>query len=144
MENAMKAGLKDWQREGLPMTFQLHWIRETSIEEKWKKGELDADRPVRFYRHSDRIPPSFTLDPSDLGSEFAGKSQIKVVPVRISPDSTLGAEGLEGGFVGGPPPPRPEAAAPAPAAERAPAKLEPAPAPAAAPATIVDASEVQE
>mmetsp|Transcript_174833 Transcript_174833/g.425373 ORF Transcript_174833/g.425373 Transcript_174833/m.425373 type:complete len:125 (-) Transcript_174833:7-381(-) len=115
MENAMKAGLKDWQREGLPTTFNLHWIRQTELEDKWKKGELDANRPVRFYRHSDRVPPSFELDPSELGPEFSGKGQIKVVPVRISPDSSLGAEGLEGGFEGGPPPPRP-APAPAPVA----------------------------
>uniref|UniRef100_A0A7S4Q9R7 Uncharacterized protein n=1 Tax=Alexandrium monilatum TaxID=311494 RepID=A0A7S4Q9R7_9DINO len=143
MENAMKAGLKDWQREGLPMTFNLHWIRQTELEERWKKGELDANRPVKLYRHSDRVPPSFTLDASDLGPEFAGKGQVKVVPVRISPDSTLG-EGAEGGYAGAapaPPPPRP---APAPAPAPAPVKTEPAPAPVTAPATIVDASEVIE
>mmetsp|Transcript_100447 Transcript_100447/g.313035 ORF Transcript_100447/g.313035 Transcript_100447/m.313035 type:complete len:144 (-) Transcript_100447:86-517(-) len=143
MENAMKAGLKDWQREGLPMTFQLHWIRQTELEEKWKKGELDSNRAVKFYRHSDRVPPSFTLDPSDLGPEFSGKSNIKVVPVRISPDSTLGSEGQDGGFAGGPPAPAPPRPAPTPAAP-APVPKEPAPAPVTAPATIVDASEVIE
>mmetsp|Transcript_28267 Transcript_28267/g.64025 ORF Transcript_28267/g.64025 Transcript_28267/m.64025 type:complete len:149 (-) Transcript_28267:123-569(-) len=148
MDRAMKAGLKDWQRQGLPMTYQLHWIREPEVEERWKRGELDAGQPVKFYRHSDRIPPSFTIDASELGPEFAGKGECKVVPVRISPDSTIGTapEGVPQGAgmpraVSTPSaaPPKIEPVAPAPA----PAAPSPPPPPAGA-GDVLDASEVQE
>merc|ERR1712054_348959 len=45
---------------------------------------------ARFYRHSDRIPPSFKIDATELGPEFAGYDMCKVVPVRMAPERTIG------------------------------------------------------